>query len=293
MSILWGKLPDGSKARFPYPPAMAEMGNWTSPPSPGGMLNMYRSYEEAFKSQAKCGTRLFLKKVDPVMRKDLIFQVAKSAVAPDTDVFIFFLSNLETDEQIEVLRNRTMLLNRFLRWPFTKYFFKVLEHVFNLLTDFEIFPIVGQILSKINNSHSEWYKQALSTLLKKLERNMKISVFESNMFAIRQVLVVKIIFDSFNEEEKEIFMDSYDLDEYFNYLIKNEKWTLCKCFIEHGFTEDKRLEFKMEFEKRFRLYFDADLLDEKIKEWNEVFQSKKINVDLGESSTSTKFQKIE
>lgn len=149
-------------------------------------------------------------------------------------------------------------------------------------------PIVGQILYKINNGHSEWYQQALSKLLKKLERNIKISVLESNMFAVREILVVKIIFDSFNEEEKEIFMESCDLEEYFNYLIKHYKWTLFKCFMEHGFTEDKRLEFKTGFEKRFRTDVDAHLLDVKNKEWNEVFQTKKRNVDLGESSSSTK-----
>lgn len=50
-----------------------------------------------------------------MLRQDLIFKAAKLVVDPDDDVFIFLLSNLEADKQIEILRSQTMLLTQFLK----------------------------------------------------------------------------------------------------------------------------------------------------------------------------------
>lgn len=73
---------------------MAQMGNWNLLPYRGGVLQMYRSCEEAFENQACCGniaiTKFCLKRVDPVLRQDLIIKAAKLVVDPD-DVFYLLI----------------------------------------------------------------------------------------------------------------------------------------------------------------------------------------------------------
>lgn len=126
--ILWGQRELKKRFPFPYPPAVARMGE-TGICFPTDVVSyMYRSCEEAFENQACCGniitTNFCLKRVFPLLRQDLIFKAAKLIVDPDDDVFYLLLSNLEADKQIEILRSQTMLLTQFLSWPFTKHIFK-------------------------------------------------------------------------------------------------------------------------------------------------------------------------
>lgn len=226
---------------------------------------LYVSYKTLFETSALDGNKVaaefFLKKLTPREREQSLFNVANRVT--NSDIFIYLLSQLKEEQQIEVFKNNSsIVVQSFTHWPFQSFFIAIIESGMWKFLSKDVYPQVLQFLiQKICDGDQDWdYKKLFMEFwpespfaLNKFDTDeFNNKGLESLLYHIHQKdkEIVKFTLENVTLTVKKKLIYCNWMKFVFQTLILDEKWIILELFLRECLpSEDEMAKFKEEFEK--------------------------------------------